>query len=191
MEGQAFFEKIESIKMPVRISILVGAIVFLLGLFVGLVYFPKTEKIKTLKSSIEEIDKQLIVAKKQRERLSETRKEKEEKEAQLQAALKLLPDKKEIPSLLRKVTELGNASELDFRVFTPKAEQEKEFYLEIPVSIEVSGTYNNVAVFFDRVGQMERIMNIQNVSMKPLKEGSTVITTTCDATTYSFKGKKE
>jgi type IV pilus assembly protein PilO len=190
MEGQEIFEKIESIKMPVRISILAGAIVLLLAVFIALIYLPKTEKIKTVKSSIEELDKQLVLAQKQREKLAETQKEKEEKEAQFQAALKLLPDKKEIPSLLTKVSELGKASELDFRVFTPKKEAEKEFYVEIPVSIEVSGTYHNVAVFFDRVGQMERIMNIQNVSMKPIKEDSKVISVTCDATTYSFKGTK-
>ncbi len=190
MEGQAIFEKIESLKMPVRISIFVGAIVLLLAIFIALVYLPKTEKINTIKSSIADLDKQLLLAQKQREKLSESQKEKAEKEAQFQAALKLLPDKKEIPSLLRKVSELGNASDLDIPVFTPKAEQEKEFYMEIPVSLEVRGTYNNVAVFFDRVGQMERIMNIQNVSMTPVKEGSSVVSVTCDATTYSFKGNK-
>jgi type IV pilus assembly protein PilO len=60
--------------------------------------------------------------------------------------------------------------------------------MEIPVSIEVSGTYHDVAVFFDRVGRMERIINILNVSMQPVSERSTVLTTTCDAVTYRFKG---
>ena len=89
---------------------------------------------------------------------------------------------------MRKITELGNESRLDFRVFIPRNERPREFYVEIPVSIEVRGTYHDVAVFFDRVGHMERIMNIQNVSMKPERERSTTLVTTCDATTYRFKG---
>ncbi len=60
--------------------------------------------------------------------------------------------------------------------------------MEIPVSIEVSGTYHNVAIFFDKVGQMERIVNILNVSMTPQKDRSTTLTTKCDAVTYRFKG---
>jgi type IV pilus assembly protein PilO len=89
---------------------------------------------------------------------------------------------------LRKVTELGNESNLDFRFFDPKKEIARDFYVEIPVSIEVRGKYHDVAVFFDKVGHMDRIMNIHNVSMKPVKAQSTTLTTKCDAVTYRFKG---
>jgi type IV pilus assembly protein PilO len=188
MEVDAIFEKIETIKMPVRISILAGVIVLVLAAFIWFVYLPKSDTIKKTTASIDELDKQLTRAKLERAKLPERQKEKEEANVQLQEAMKLLPNSKEIPSLLRKVTELGNASQLDFRVFTPKAEQIKDLYIEIPVSIEVSGSYHNVAIFFENVGKMERIMNIQNISMKPLSDRSTTLTTTCDATTYRFKG---
>ena len=112
-------------------------------------------------------------------------------DAQFEEALKLLPDKKEIPSLLRKVTQLGNDSQLDFRVFVPQKETDRGFYMEIPVSIEVRGTYHNTVVFFDKVGHMERIMNILNVSMKPVSEQSTMLSTNCNAVTYRFKGKSD
>jgi len=46
-----------------------------------------------------------------------------------------------------------------------------------------------VAVFFDKVGQMERIVNILNVSMIPVKDRSTILNTKCDAVTYRFKGE--
>lgn len=188
MEGQRVFEKIESIKMPVRIGILIGAIVLLLGAFIYFVYLPKTEEIDKTRESITELDTELNRAKLQRAKLPEKQKEMEEVEAQFNEAKKLLPNEKEIPSLLRKVTELGNESQLDFRVFTPKGERSKEFYNEMPFAIEVSGTYHNVAVFFEKVGKMERIMNINNVSMKPVSDRSTTLVTTCDATTYRFSG---
>lgn len=188
METEAFFNKIEQIKMPIRILILVVTVVLFVGAFIWFVYIPKTDEIDTTTKSIEDLTHQLNKAKIEREKLPERRAEKAEVDAQFQEALKLLPNTKEIPSLLRKITELGNESQLDFRVFRPRKEITREFYLEIPVSIEVRGTYHDVAVFFDRVGHMERIMNIRNVSMRPEKERSTTLITTCDATTYRFKG---
>ena len=112
-------------------------------------------------------------------------------DAQFQEALKLLPNTKEIPSLLKSITQLGTDSQLEFLLFSPQRERPQDFFMEIPVSIEVKGSYHNVAVFFDKVGQMERIVNILNVSMTPVKERATILTTRCDAVTYRFKGEAD
>lgn len=191
MEGESLFEKIEKIKMPIRLAIFFGTLVLFAGLFGYLVYFPKTAEIDKTKNEIADLKRKLTRAKirsKDRKKLLAT---KAQVDVDLREALRLLPDKKEIPSLLRKVTELGNESSLDFRVFRPKGERAKEFYVEIPVAIEVRGTYHNVAIFFDKVGQMERIMNIHNVSMRPIAARSTTLITTCDAVTYRFKGIRD
>jgi type IV pilus assembly protein PilO len=188
MAAESFFEKVEEIKMPIRVAILIGTLVLFIGVFVYLIYIPKTEEINTTTASIENLNRDLNKAKIQRKQLPERRKEKEEIDIQYQDALRLLPNTKEIPSLLRKITELGNESQLDFRVFRPQRERPREIYIEIPVSIEVRGAYHDVAVFFDRVGHMERIMNITNVNMRPEQERSTSLITTCDAITYRIKG---
>jgi type IV pilus assembly protein PilO len=188
METEAFFNKIEAIKMPIRLLIFVGTVVLLAGLFIWFIYIPQNEEIHKTTESIEKITQQINRAKIQNQKLPERRAEKAMVDAQFEEALKLLPNSKEIPALLRKITELGNESQLDFRVFRPQKEVARDFYVEIPVSIEVRGTYHNVAVFFDKVGHMERIMNIQNVSMKPVSQRSTTLVTTCNATTYRFKG---
>ncbi|MBW1888293.1 MAG: type 4a pilus biogenesis protein PilO [Deltaproteobacteria bacterium] len=190
MEGAALFEKIEKIKMPIRILILVGTVALLFAGFFFAVYKPKMEDITNTTKTIEELNRKLNRAKIQRKKLPKVRVEKAQVDTQFREALKLLPNTKEIPNLLKKVTELGNDSNLDFRVFRPKRERSKEFYLEVPVAIEVRGTYHNVAVFFDKVGHMERIMNILNVSMRPVAARSTTLVTTCDAVTYRFKGYK-
>ncbi len=188
MEAEAFFNKIEAIKMPIRILIFVGTLVVVTGVFIWFAYIPQKETIDKTTESIENITRQINRAKIENQKLPERRAEKAEVDAQFEEALRLLPNTKEIPALLRKITELGNESQLDFRVFRPQKEIARDFYLEIPVSIEVRGSYHNVAVFFDKVGRMERIMNIQNVSMKPAHERSTTLITTCNATTYRFKG---
>ena len=188
MEAEAFFNKVETIKMPVRILILIGTVVVLGGIFIWLVYMPKNEEIKRTKKDIASLQQKLNRAKVRARNLKKFEAEFARVDAQFQEALRLLPNKKEIPRLLKNITKLGTDSKLEFRRFRPLKEKVRDFYIEIPVSIEVSGNYHDVAVFFDRVGRMDRIVNILNVSMKPIKGLSTTLVTKCDAVTYSFRG---
>jgi len=191
MKTGALFEKVEKIKMPVRIAIFLGTLVFLAGLFFYFVYLPKTEQIASTRAEIAKLQQKLNQALVRVRSLKKFEAEYAEVDAQFQEALKLLPNTKEIPSLLKSITQLGTDSQLDFLLFSPQRERPQDFFMEIPVSIEVSGTYHNVAIFFDKVGQMERIVNILNVSMTPVKDRSTQLTTRCDAVTYRFKGETD
>ena len=191
MEKGSFTEKVEKIKMPHRVAILTGTIVVLAGLFVWLIYLPQSEEITATRQEIAKLQAKLNQAKVKARALSKFEAEYAEVDAQFTEALKLLPNTKEIPSLLKAITQLGTDSQLEFMLFSPQRERPKDFYMEIPVSIEVSGSYHNVAVFFDKVGRMDRIINILNVSMNPVKERSTTLTTKCDAVTYRFKGETD
>jgi type IV pilus assembly protein PilO len=191
MNTGALFEKVEKIKMPIRIAIFLGTLVLLAGLFVYFVYLPKSEEIATTREEIAKLQQKLNQAIVRVRALKKFEAEYAEVDAQFQEALKLLPNTKEIPTLLKSITQLGTDSQLEFLLFSPQRERAQDFFMEIPVSIEVSGTYNNVAIFFDKVGQMERIVNILNVSMTPQKERSTTLTTRCDAVTYRFKGETD
>jgi type IV pilus assembly protein PilO len=191
MKTGALFEKVEKIKMPIRIVIFAGTIVLLAGLFIWLVYLPYDEEITKSREAIAKLQQEINKAKARASNLKRFEVEYAEVDAQFQEALKLLPNTKEIPSLLKSITQLGTDSQLEFLLFNPQRERAQDFFMEIPVSIEVSGTYHNVAIFFDKVGQMERIVNILNVSMTPQKERSTILTTRCDAVTYRFKGETD
>ena len=191
MKTGALFEKIEKIKMPIRIAIFLGTIVLLAGLFIWFIYLPKSEEIAQTRAEIATLQQKLNQAIVRAKALKKFEAEYAEVDAQFQEALKLLPNTKEIPSLLKSITQLGTDSQLEFLLFSPQRERPQDFFVEIPVSIEVSGTYHNVAVFFDKVGQMERIVNILNVSMTPQKERSTILTARFDAVTYRFKGETD
>jgi type IV pilus assembly protein PilO len=191
MKTGALFEKVEKIKMPIRIAIFLGTLVLLAGLFVWFVYIPYSEDIAKTEQEIARLQQKLNQAVVRVRALKKFESEYAEVDAQFQEALKLLPNTKEIPSLLKAITQLGTDSNLEFLLFSPQRERAQDFFMEIPVSIEVSGTYHNVAIFFDKVGQMERIVNILNVSMTPHKERSTTLTTRCDAVTYRFKGEAD
>jgi type IV pilus assembly protein PilO len=191
MPKASFIEKVQNIKMPHRIMILLGTLVVLGGLFLFLIYIPKAEEIALIKAEIAGIEQQINQAKIREKNFEKFEAERADINTQFQEALTLLPDKREIPSLLRSITQLGSDSKLEFRLFQPLKERRRDFYVEIPVSMELSGSYHDVALFFDKVGRMERIVNIVDVSMKPIKERATTLITRCDAVTYRFKGKAD
>lgn len=177
--------------MPIRIAIFAGTIVILAVAFWYFVYDPYSTEIAQTEGKIAKLQTEINKAKARASNLKRFEVEYAEVDAQFQEALKLLPNTKEIPSLLKSITQLGTDSQLEFLLFSPQRERAQDFFMEIPVSIEVSGTYHNVAIFFDKVGQMERIVNILNVSMTPQKDRSTILTTRFDAVTYRFKGETD
>ena len=185
-----YFDKISKLRMIHRILIFAGTIVLIVGLYIWLVYIPKTGEIKTIKSDLDRLERNIRIAKVKANNLKRLEADLAEAQGDLKVAIKLLPTTSEIPSLLKNITKLGNDSNLEFLLFRPEKQVSKEFYVEIPVSIEVLGSYHDVAIFFDKVGKLDRIVNVVNVNMIPIKELSTTLKTSCKATTYKFKEDK-
>jgi type IV pilus assembly protein PilO len=104
-------------------------------------------------------------------------------------AMKALPDKKEIPSLLTGVSKAGSNAGLNFLLFQPENEISKAFYNEIPVSIKVEGKYHQIADFFFQVLHLNRIVAINDVDVKHKQDGQT-LEMSCKAVTYMFVEKQ-
>ena len=187
IESDNFFEKISKLRMVHRILIFVGTIVILAGLFIWLVYMPKTAEMHKLRTEIDKLEKQLQSAKALAMNLEKLEEEVARRKEELALALRLLPTTSEIPNLLKSITKLGNDSNLEFLLFSPQREVPRDFFVEIPVNIEVRGIYHDVALFFDKVGKLDRIVNVVDVSMVPVKSMDTTLKTNCKAVTYRFK----
>ena len=116
-------------------------------------------------------------------------------EAKLKEAISQLPDKKEIPDLLQAVSDLAVDAGLEIALFKPRPEVFKEFYAEVPVSINVEGSYHQIANFFDEVGRLQRIVNISEISLKDpvIEKGSSLIESnaSCTATTFRYLDESE
>lgn len=179
------FEKIEQLSKIQRIAIWAGVMVLLIGGFVYFAYVPKYTKIDRLNTNLKKVEKELQIAKKNARQLNEYRKKMQDAEEQFKIVMRALPEKEEIPTLLTGISKAGKDSGLNFLLFQPKPDVEKEFYAEIPVAIEVSGDYHGVATFFESVAGLNRIVNIRDITITPNKE-SDILRTTCTAVTYKF-----
>ena len=184
-EAGSFFAKIEALSKVQRILIFASVFVLIVVIFVFLLYKPKLADIKKLKKELSGLEKKLVVAKKNAANLEKFQKMMEEAEVEFQKAMKALPEKEEIPSLLTSISRSGQDVGLEFLLFEPKGEVRKEFYAEIPVAMQVVGGYHDLAMFFDKVARLSRIVNIKNISMGRI--GNTQdLNTTCTAVTYKF-----
>jgi len=179
------FEKVEKISKMQRMMIYFGTITILIGAFVYFSYLPKYKTVDKLNQKYDNLEQQLATAKINAMQLGKFRNNMKKVEKDYRSVMKALPQKQEIPDLLESISEAGQVVGLEFLLFQPKAEIRKDFYAEIPVSIQVAGNYHNVGLFFDRVSNLPRIVTIQAVKMTPLKGGDKLITS-CSAVTYKF-----
>jgi type IV pilus assembly protein PilO len=111
---------------------------------------------------------------------------------QLEEALGELPLDKEIPALLTKIASLAQEKGLDIVRFRPLAEVPRGFYAEVPVELRLAGSYHQVALFFDAVSKMERIVNIKGLKLGGAREvdGRTALNIDCSAITFRFLGDR-
>ncbi len=186
------FEKLEKLSKAKRFLLFSGIIVVIVAVFVYFVLYPKLQQYRKLRTEYSELDKKLIAAKNAAKELPKLKEEFNKAEIQLKEVMKALPESKEIPSLLESISLSGQEAGLEFILFQPGNERNQSFYAEIPVSIQISGKYHNVAVFFDKVARLPRIVNIKDILMKvdPSKKNNDLITT-CTAVTYKFLDIKE
>jgi type IV pilus assembly protein PilO len=181
----SFFDKIEELSKVQRILIFSGVFIAIIAIFVFLLYKPKLAQISALKKQLKTLEQKLAVAKKNAADLKKFQKMMAEAEVQFKTAMRALPEKEEIPSLLTSISRSGQDVGLEFLLFEPKSEIRKEFYAEIPVAMKVKGGYHDLAVFFDKVARLSRIVNIKNIEMGREKD-STDLNTSCTAVTYKF-----
>lgn len=168
-----------------RVLIYASAIVLLVGSFTYFAYLPKHKEIGRLESEYKKLAEKLDKARKTAKQLNYYRTKMKAAEAQFKIVMKALPEKEEIPALLSGISQAARDADLDITKFQPNQEKAKEFYAEVPITITVSGNYHNVAMFFDKISNLPRIVTIEAIKMLPDKESDKLLTT-CTAVTYKF-----
>lgn len=122
--------------------------------------------------------------KKQAVNLDLHRQQLREIDTQFGALLRQLPNKSQMDALLVDINQAGLGRGLQFELFKPAAsESQREFYAELPITIKVVGTYHDMGAFASDVGQLSRIVTLNDVSIATSKDGIL----TMDATARTFR----
>lgn len=91
---------------------------------------------------------------------------------QLEIERRIVPDEKEVDNFMRMVSGEARKAGVEIRRYTARPYASREFYTEVPFEVEFDGPYYSMLGFFDRLGKVERIVNVTNLLVASTKKPS-------------------
>lgn len=179
----------ESGSWPNSVKVIALTIVFVMTLGLGY-YFVVSDQLTSLASK-EKAEQELRYEYENKFRLAFNLKAYQEQmvqmEVQLAQMLKKLPATHETPGLLDDITFIATASGLKINSIRWGTEVEREFYTELPLYINVIGSYHEFGQFVSDVANLPRIVSLHEFEINKSEDGSLVFKIV--AKTYRYKGK--
>ena len=170
-------ERILKAPLGAKIGVVAAAVVLLTVLnwfVVGMNFGPSVsdveDKIRRAAQEQTRLEKEYIEKTAIANNLNQFRREKELLEQQLREALAELPEDKNIEDLLQLFQDRALKAGLKIESIEPKAPATERFYAKIPIPMQVTGNYHEIATFFDSLGRMRRIVNVSDVSLSEPKD---------------------
>jgi type IV pilus assembly protein PilO len=116
---------------------------------------------------------------------------------QLDIERRIVPDDKEVDGFMRMMDAEASKAGIELRRYTAKPVAQREFYSEVPFDLELDGPYYSMLNFFDRVGKLERIVNVSGLLVASTRKPADAktkktyqyapnesVVATCTATTF-------
>jgi type IV pilus assembly protein PilO len=191
----AFTDKIQKIPTKTRVAGFFAFIGVLIVLFIWQVHIPKKTQITQLESSIAGLQAKIRENEEKIRKLDELKAEVKSLQEKLRLLTEELPPGSEVSGLLRQIQNLVTRSGLTLKLWRPEKREihPSGLYEEIPITLELAGGYHNVAVFFDRVSKLTRVVNMLNVRMggpRLEKDRTVTVGIGCTAMTFAAVEKK-
>ncbi len=144
---------------------------FLFAVLIGLLYFvvfySDVDNDLTQQQQQEgRLKTQLAEAEKSREEYQKDADEKTRRETQAREQKKILPDEAETPTFLSSLQDVATVSGINLTSWSPTEEAIQEFYAKVPMKLTLSGKFHQVAKFFYGVGQLDRIINVEDIHIR-------------------------
>src|ERR1044071_2814533 len=83
------------------------------------------------------------------------------------ALLRQLPGRTEVPNLLVDISQVGVGAGLEEKLFQPSPEVKKDFYAELPIKIQLTGSYHQMGEFVSGIAALPRIVTLHDITIKP------------------------
>lgn len=182
-------ETLKNLTNTQKFVTLALVVVILVGGFVWFVFIPKNNEIARLEEEISGLNNAINIHRIKVRKLVLLKNENMALQLQLAGLKEQLPPEAEVEVLLKQISELGGRTGLDFKLWRPatKVKDPSGLYIKIPVNIEVAGGYHSLAVFFDKISHLPRIVNVSNIRMTSPQEDKDkiIIQTSFSATAFA------
>jgi type IV pilus assembly protein PilO len=163
--------------------------VIILGLFYFVYYKPKNDELQNIRDERIKVEAEVAHLKQKKQELDKIEAELEQMKVTLKKLEAIIPQKEEISNILKSMQQLAYDTRLNIVKFIQKPEIAKEFYAEQPIEVAITGDYHNLAIFFDRLNTFQRLFNIEDFSIKALREQTDAATISAEwnVKTYIYR----
>jgi type IV pilus assembly protein PilO len=177
------------VNAPRSQKLVVGALGVLA--IVGAAYFlllaPAHAEVAQLRTQLASLQSEIARSRAIVADLLKYRREAAELEARLNALKERLPGEKEIPTLYRTVSDAATASGLGVSLFQPRPPVVRDYYSEIPISLNAEAGYHQVGEFFERVAKLARVVNITEIKFNGLNRPRVPVRAELVLATYMYR----
>lgn len=151
-----------------QVMIMTGIVALaILFLFKQFAYDPLQEKITAVNGSLGTVQQKLQEARSVADKKEILDRDMANLQRKLAYMSEMLPQKKEIPKIVKIITTKANESSVKFISLRPSTIVAREFYNEVPIELTVKASFNNLGQFFTKIGNLNRIANVEGVQITP------------------------
>ena len=160
--------KFNDLSPTVQIVVVLAVGAALWGVSEYLLLVPVRGENSVKANQVAQLEKDVQPLRPYRERRTALEVENRQLEAQLLNLQQIVPTEKEVPGLIRQVQAEAVLAGVVVRRFTAKPPVPQELYVEVPFEVELDGAFYDVLQFYDRLGKLERIINVSGLKMAGL-----------------------
>lgn len=174
---------------PMAVKVLAWVLVFALCVGGGVykIIIPMTEQLEKVQRKEAELKTEFERKAFKAANLDALRKQMEEMEETFGALLSQLPTDTEVPGLLEDITDKAVGNGLEITKIQLQPEVAKEFYIELPISVIVKGSYHDLAGFVSGIAGLPRIVTLHNFQIKAAGKESSQLEMSITAKTYRYR----
>ena len=174
---------------PIAIKLLIWALLIAVVLAAGYYYHIEELQVQLAKVEAQELELKKDFEKKafQAANLDAYRQQMVEMEESFGALVSQLPSDTEVPGLLEDITNKGLLNGLDISSIDLQKETAREFYVELPIAINASGSYHDLGAFISGMAGLPRIVTLHDFTITSSGNDANHLRMNIVAKTYRYK----
>jgi type IV pilus assembly protein PilO len=179
------------LPMPARIGVSAGLLLLVAVAYWVVFYGDISSQIAAAEKQEQQLRGDLAEAQKSQIKYQKDLAELADRKQRQRELNKILPKETEYPAFLSSIQTVANVTGVSLSAWTPQGEVQEKYYAKIPMRLEVTGRYHQIAKFFYAVGQLDRIINMENIHItEPVAQGED-ITVKVQVLATAFRANKE
>jgi type IV pilus assembly protein PilO len=148
-------------------------------------------QIERLEDSIDDLEREIEKGRAAKADLPRLEEDIRNYEVELERLRRILPTRRETDNLIKRLKQLTERGRFNLTQFTPGELEDRGFYYEWPMRVGLDGTYHELGLFFDRLSRFSRIINVNDLTIRPIKRSGESFTVHADFVQRTFIYKEE